>query len=155
MGFVLAGCNAAESGYNAPVGSTVVFLTQDVSVVFGGPGEVLVLATIQVNVPIGTDSQAANEIQGTVACARCNLYVFKEDVITYLPQSSLLDPVAAGSFAFVTDKQGLYRFVVGVLSPANLGLFNTDGDLIGYEDLVIADIGVDQAPLTLASDPAE
>lgn len=155
IGFVLAGCNAAENGFNAPVGSSVTFLTSDVDLVFGGPGEILVLATLQVNVPVGTVEQSANEIQGTITCAYCNLYVFKEGVTTYLPQSSLLDPVAAGSFAFVTNAQGLYRFAVGVLSPADLGFINSDGDLVGYVDAVIADVGVAQTTLSIAGNPAE
>jgi hypothetical protein len=155
MGLVLAGCNAAESGFNAPVGSSATFLTADVDLVFGGPGEIIILATLQVNIPINATAEAGNEIQGTITCAYCNLYVFKEGVTTFLPQTSLLDPVAANSFAFVTNKQGLYRFAVGVLSPADLGFINSDGDLVGYVDAVIADIGVAQTTLSIAGNPAE
>lgn len=152
---LLAGCNAAEEGFNAPAGSSPEFISGSINVTFAGGGEILYLVSLRVNVPIGTDVEGANEIQGIISCAFCNLYVFKEGVETYLPQTSLIDPVAAGSFAFVTDTQGLYRFVIGVLSPLNLGFVNDEGDLVAYSDAVVADIGVSQASLTIEAGPAE
>lgn len=153
---ILIRCNAAEEEFNAPAGSTVEFLTGDIELQFAGPGEVLLLVTTRVNVPVGLGTpESGNKIHGVISCARCNLYIFKDGVETYLPQSSLLDPVAAGSFAFNTDAQGLYTFAIGVRSPSDLGFINADGDLVSYSDGVIADIRVAQATLGITAGPAE
>jgi len=156
LGIALLACNASETGFNAPNGAAVTFLTSAVDLTFGGPGEILVLITLQVLSPDGSQgTQPGKEISGSIICAYCNLYVFKEGVTTFLPQTSLVDPVAANSFVFTTNNQGLYRFVVGIQSPVDLGFVDSEGSLIGYEDSLIADIGVAQTTLSLAANPAE
>ncbi len=144
LGVMLISCNAAETGFNAPDGSAIKFTTESMSASFPGAGELLVLATVQVSVPIGVGgtTESANQISGVISCAVCNLYVFKDGVSTYLPQISLLDPVAAGSFAFTTNQRGLYSFVFGIRSPIDLGYINSDGEQVGYTAQVEADIGV-------------
>lgn len=155
---IFSACNASEEAFNAPEGATITFNNPAVELQFAAPGEVILLATIKVQIPIGVDSvdlEPGNKIQGVISCGRCNLYVFKDGVETYLPQASLLDPVASGSFTFTTDEQGLYTFAFGVLSPVTLGFVNADGDILGYTDLITADIRVAQTGLEVSANPAE
>ncbi|MEZ4846593.1 MAG: hypothetical protein R2877_06535 [Bdellovibrionota bacterium] len=167
---IFAGCNASEDAFNAPDGATIDFTEPSVSIQFAGPGEVLFMSTLRVRVPIGEgpvpspngditpgapEMENGNKIQGVVSCGRCNLYVFKDGVETYLPQISLIDPVASGSFTFTTDEQGLYTFVFGVLSPASIGFVNADGDILAYTDEVRADIRVAQGRVEISAEPAQ
>jgi hypothetical protein len=162
---IFAGCNAAEEEFNAPEGSQVTFSPESVAVQFGAPGEVIYIATVRVLIPIGEgvipgaggdigagapEFEPGNKIQGVISCGACNLYVFKEGVETFLPQLSLLDPVAAGSFSFVTDRQGLYTFAFGML-----GFFNGDGDIATYTSSVGASIRVATGELVYEVSPFE
>jgi hypothetical protein len=167
---IFSGCNASEESFNAPDGSIIEFTMEAVELQFAGPGEVILLATVRVLIPLGEGPPASvggdivpstpemelgNKIQGVISCGRCNLYVFKDGVETYLPQASLLDPVASGSFTFVSDDQGLYTFAFGVVSPVSLGFVNADGEILGYTDLITADIRVNQNTLEVSANPAE
>lgn len=154
MGLTLLSCNAAQNGFYAPDGSSVAYLTQAIDLRFSASGEILQLATVKVSVPSGTGGGNANEIQGSISCVYCNLYVFKDGVTTKLPQISLLNAVAAKSFSFKTDSQGLFTFVIGVQSPIDLGFVDDEGELLSYSDNVIADISVSQVALSVTGGPA-
>lgn len=162
FGLTLLSCNAAQNGFHAPDGSEVSYLTEAIDLKFAGSGEILQLATVKVTVDTGVGdgsagaegNSSANNIQGVISCVYCNLYIFKEGVTTYLPQTSLVDAVAAKSFAFETNEQGTYTFVIGVVSPLDLGFVDSDGELLSYTDNVIADIGVSQVALSVSGGPA-
>ena len=154
LGTSLLRCNTAQSGFNAPDGSTVEYSTQAIDLKFAGSGEILQLATVKVSVAVGSEgSSAANQIQGSISCVYCNLYVFKDDVPTYLPIASLLNPVAAKSFVFKTNTQGLFVFVIGVVSPLDLGFVDSSGTILSYSDNVIANIGTTETALAVTAGP--
>lgn len=151
LGLILINCNAAESGFNAPLGSQIGFTSEQYTCNIGATGTPdscvscgLQLATVLVQVPIealeeasGPTLQAGNKIQGVIVSEGPSLFVFQDGVETFVPQSSLVDPVAADSFPFVTNSRGLYTFAF-----QTGGCFDENGDAIPGNTFISADIGV-------------
>ncbi len=157
LGMALANfqCNEAPDGFNASQGSTVEFVEGAWSIAFSGGGYSYVPATVRVLQDVGTltddttvtTQEPANGVFVYVHCGLCDIFDRADGEPVTVPDPARIQQVS-NPYTFSTDSDGLYRLVVRVPSPADVGLTE-------YTEHFNASIGVAVAVLDISATTAE
>ncbi|MCB0308232.1 MAG: hypothetical protein KDD48_02585 [Bdellovibrionales bacterium] len=125
-------CNQAPTGFGAPTESTVEIT--GLSSTAPGDQDTYQVAIITVKVPSAGVLVPGNNIFVTVTCTECTLFDRASgESVTVADPARITEVI--NPYSFATNKDGVYKVVVKVENPSDLGKTL-------YTAKVVADIGV-------------
>ncbi|MCB0271602.1 MAG: hypothetical protein KDD46_01155 [Bdellovibrionales bacterium] len=141
---ILASCNAAPDGFNAPVGSTIEFNGTASGFTACGNSEGLLKLSILVQTPnsVTGELEPTQNIYGQIfATGPLRLYVKSDSAEILEPVASQITRIDSDSLTFTTNRRGLYEIVVG--APGTIPGNSYSDSVAVYLGVSVANFSVD------------